>query len=188
MTTTAYRGAAPRPDLVQMSRPAPPVRFSDHLDQHRKVNVDDISDESRAGRVHRRRLVSTSSVDEVHPVLQRLLRAAVDESLSARGSQRREAFRTVRALLAGCRILGQPRNAIALLLGVRAETIASRDSVEGDISIDTFARLAGLGVSEIEEWERRGDLPLSIVEPSGRVAYPAVDLLAALIRHHGQRW
>jgi hypothetical protein len=150
--------------------------------------MNDMSDEPRGERIHRRRLVSTSSVDEVHPVLQPLLRAAVDESLSARGSQRREAFRTVRALLAGCRTLGQPRNAIALLLGVRVETIASRDRVEGDVSIDTFARLAGLCGSEIKEWERRGDLPTPTVEPSGQVAYPAVDLLAALIRHHRQRW
>ncbi len=150
--------------------------------------MDDIAGDAPGERALRPNPLPASPVDEVHPAVRAVLLAAADESATARGSRRREAFRTARFLLAGCRILGQPRTSIAELLGVRAETIASRDTVEGEIAADTFARLAGVTMAEIADWRGRGELPTRTVELSGRIAYPAADLLAALIRHHGQRW
>lgn len=125
--------------------------------------------------------------DELHPAVRAVLLAAARESATARGAQRREAFRTARFLLAACRLLGQPRSSIAELLGVRIETVSSRSSVEGGIHVGTFARLAGVDVAEVEGWRQRGDLPAPALDLSGRVSYPAADLLAALIRSRGER-
>ncbi|WP_295844079.1 hypothetical protein [uncultured Microbacterium sp.] len=150
--------------------------------------MNDIPGESSERRTPRSHDAPVPPAEELHPAVRAVLLAAAQDSATARGARRREAFRTARFLLAGSRHLGQPRSSIAELLGVRIETISSRSSVEGDIPVETFARLSGLDVAELGDWRRRGELPAPIVELSGRVAYPAADLLAALIRNHGQRW
>ncbi|WP_295839911.1 hypothetical protein [uncultured Microbacterium sp.] len=150
--------------------------------------MNDIPAESSERRTPRTHDANIQPAEELHPAVGAVLLAAAQDSVTARGARRREAFRTARFLLAGCRLLGQPRSSIAELLGVRMDTISSRSSVEGDIHVGTFARLAGVDVAVVEEWRHRGDLPAPTFDLSGRVVYPAADLLAALIRNHGQRW
>ena len=178
------------------SRTAPPwrvrrlasARFSDHREDFREATMNDIPAEPPERRAPRSHDAPVPPADELHPAVRAVLLAATRESATARGGQRRAAVRAARFLPAGCRGLGRGRSAVAELLGVRIDTISSRSSVEGDIHVGTFARLAGVDVAVVEEWRHRGDLPAPTSDLSGRVVYPAADLLAALIRNHGQRW
>ncbi|WP_295843742.1 hypothetical protein [uncultured Microbacterium sp.] len=126
-----------------------------------------------------------TSPASLHPIVRTILLAAANEAATARGPGRREAFRTSRYLLAACRVLEQPRADIAALLGVRGAAVTARSAVEGAIPAETFARLAGIEVDEIDAWRSAGVLPDPVAEFPGRISYPATALLDALL---STRW
>jgi hypothetical protein len=105
----------------------------------------------------------------------------------ARGPARRDAFRTTRYLLAGCRVAGIPTEALAALFQVRVDTLRSRSSVDGLVPAGTFAELAQVSLDELTAWQHDGLLPATASDHRYRTSYPASALITALLTTHARQ-
>ncbi|MBF4625789.1 hypothetical protein [Clavibacter sp. VKM Ac-2872] len=118
---------------------------------------------------------------DVPESIRRLLLAAAAEEGTAAGPDLREANRTTRYLLAGCRRAGVPVPGLAALLDVRVEAIRSRGSSDGIVSGAAFARLSGMTLDDVTRWQRDGLLPPATPDALHRTGYPASALVAAML-------
>lgn len=113
-----------------------------------------------------------------------LLTAALQAEREAHGAERREAFRTTRYLLAGCRSTGIPMAQLAELMGVQPESLRTRSTTDGLIPAQQFTLLAALPADATTRWEQNGILPAATVDERGQISYPASALIAALLHEH----
>ncbi|WP_420367198.1 hypothetical protein [Curtobacterium sp. L1-20] len=120
-------------------------------------------------------------VAAVPPAIATVLLAARAAENSASGPDRRDAFRTTRHLLGGCRVAGIPLEDLAALFQVRADTIRNRAYVDGLVPAATFVDLARVSLDDLTGWQRDGLLPAASTDPGYRTSYPASALITALI-------
>jgi hypothetical protein len=113
--------------------------------------------------------------------LEDLLRAASRAEKSARESQRRTAFRTMRYLLAGARANGFLYAELAEVLGVTARSIRNRIVDDGPITAVQFAHLASVSVDDLTAWHDAGLLGDATTDPEGHTSYLASRLIHAVL-------
>jgi hypothetical protein len=110
------------------------------------------------------------------------LQRARAAELTARGSQRRIAFRATRYLLCGARLAGFSPNTLASCLGVTIGSVAARSGIDGLLSSDHFCQLANTSPEDIDRWQTARHLTAGQLGPDGLNYFLASELVHALIR------
>lgn len=121
-------------------------------------------------------------MDSANGAIQQLILATKQAEATAYGEKRREAYRTTRYLLAGCRSNGISMSELATLLGASAGSVRARSSADGIVSRATFASLASITLNTILRWEATGILPPPTPDERGHLGHAASTLVATLLK------
>ncbi|MGJ4845266.1 hypothetical protein [Leifsonia sp. Le1] len=125
--------------------------------------------------------VGVRSLAENLELIVELLHAAATAENLAQGPGRRVAYRTTRHLLGGAVQLGHTNAAIAASLGASSNSIRLRSTVDGLITAEDFAAVAGIPEAHILRWDQAGFIRQEGPDIGGTCGYRASALLAAFL-------
>lgn len=118
---------------------------------------------------------------ELSPRVLHVLTAARAAERTARGPERRDAFRVTRFLIAGCLAAGISAEELADALGVTPHSVRNRGGADGLVPSVVFAAHARIDLGTLTTWQHLGHLPAAEPDRDHRTSYPASALIAALL-------